>query len=222
MLAAIDSSSRSTNGHRIPENVNSPLSNPLPEWHAAFLRLAPKIRQHARVRFRNLNPVDREEAIQEVIARTLLDFLRLVEGGKGNLAYAGPLARFAVAQVRQGRRVGGRLNIRDVSSQYCQSRKSVSVKSLHCHALPGWHEVLVEDRGCTPAEIAAVRIDFREWLGTLSKRSRHLAERLAMGESTSSAASMFGISAARVSQLRRELHRAWNAFQNEPMPGAVD
>jgi DNA-directed RNA polymerase specialized sigma24 family protein len=85
-----------------------------PCWHAAFLKLLPSIQRHAEFRFQHLNPADREDAIQEVTARALLEFVRLVERGKQHLAYAGPLARYAVAQVRQGRRVGSRLNNRDV------------------------------------------------------------------------------------------------------------
>ena len=94
-----------------------------------FLRLVPSIRQHAQIRFRHVNPADREDAVQEVIARSLLQFLRLLELGKEHLIFAGPLARYAVAQVRGGRRVGGQLNIRDVSSPYCRARKGVSLDS---------------------------------------------------------------------------------------------
>ena len=50
--------------------------------------------------------------------------------GKADLAYAGVLARYGVAQVNDDRRVGGRLNIRDVSSEYCQRRKGVTVERL--------------------------------------------------------------------------------------------
>jgi hypothetical protein len=188
-----------------------------PTWHAVFLRLVPRIRQHAQIRFRHVNPADREDAVQEVIARSLIQFLRLLELGKEHLIYAGPLARYAVAQVRGGRRVGGKLNIRDVSSQYCRARKGVSLDSLDRfdEASGQWREVLVEDRRATPADIAASRIDVFDWFQTLPGRSRRLAERLAIGESTSGAAKMFGISRSRVSQLRREMHCAWNAFQGE-------
>jgi hypothetical protein len=182
-----------------------------------FLRLIPRIRQHAQIRFRHTNTADREEAVQEVIARSLLQFLRLLELGKEHLIYAGPLARFAVAQVRGGRRVGGELNVRDVSSSYCQARKGVLLDSLNRYddASESWQEALVEDRRATPADLAAARIDVREWLETLPERSRHLAEQLATGESTSCAAKNFGISSSRVSQLRRELECTWNTFQGE-------
>lgn len=190
---------------------------PASGWQDRFLALLPSIRRHANLRFRTLSPELCEELVQETIVRALHDYVRLVERGKEHLAFAGPLARFAAAQVRQGRRVGGKLNIRDVSSEYCRTRKGVFLKSLDRadNASGRWQEALVEDRGSTPAEIAAARIDVCEWLKTLSRRSCRLAERLAMGETTSGAARIFGISAARVSQLRRELQDAWEAFQGE-------
>ena len=190
---------------------------PLRPGTAHFLRLVPSIRRHAAIRFRGLAPSEREDAVQEVVARSLLQFLRLLEVGKADLIYAGPLARFGVARVRSGRRVGGRLNVRDVSSRYCQARKGVALESLdHWDESSGhWRDVLVEDRQATPADIAAARIDVSAWLESLPPRSRRLAERLALGESTSDAARQLGVSRSRVSQLRRELHRAWQAFQGE-------
>jgi DNA-directed RNA polymerase specialized sigma24 family protein len=214
MIASIDSPSATACGF-LAENKTSAVQQP--PWHTVFLRLVPRIRQHAQLRFRHVNPADREDAVQEVIARSLLQFLRLLELGKEHLIFAGPLARYAVAQVRGGRRVGGQLNIRDVSSHYCRTRKGVWLDSLDRFddASGRWQEVLVEDRHATPADIAASRIDVREWLQTLPRRSRRLAERLATGESTSGAARMLGISPSRVSQLRRELHYSWNTFQGE-------
>jgi DNA-directed RNA polymerase specialized sigma24 family protein len=192
-------------------------------WQNRFLELLPKIRRHAQIRFRAQAPELREELVQETIARALMDFLRLVQRGKEHLACASPLARFAVAQVRQGRRVGSRLNGRDVGSEYCRLRNGVRVLSLdnHDESFSGWCEALVEDKRSTPADIAAVRIDFASWLSTLPRRSRRLAERLAMGETTSGAARLFGISPGRVSQLRGEFRRAWYAFQGEAIPAAV-
>jgi hypothetical protein len=182
--------------------------------------MLPKIRRHAQIRFRAQAPELRDELVQETIARALMDYLRLVHRGKEHLACATPLARFAVAQVRAGRRVGARLNGRDVGSEYCQLRHGVRRQSLDSddETSGSWREALVEDRHSTPAELAAIKIDFANWLTSLPRRSRRLAERLAMGETTSGAASLFGISRGRVSQLRRELCRAWYAFQGETVP----
>ncbi|HEV3304179.1 MAG TPA: hypothetical protein VG055_31305 [Planctomycetaceae bacterium] len=78
-----------------------------------------------------------------------------------------------------------------------------------------WREVLVEDRTAGPADIAEMRIDFAEWLNTLSNRDRQLAETLAHGETTGCVAGMFRISAGRVSQLRRDLCESWRRFGGE-------
>ena len=59
------------------------------------------------------------------------------------------------------------------------------------------------------------RLDFASWLSTLSNRDRQLAEKLALGETTGRVARMFRISAARVSQLRRELCANWHRFVGE-------
>lgn len=127
MIALIDSSPSPAHC-RLAKNTCSLPRPQQPAWHAVFLRLVPQIRQHAQIRFRHANSVDREEAVQEVIARSLIQFLRLLELGKEHLIFAGPLARYAVSQVRGGRRVGGKLNVRDVSSLYCRTRKGVSLE----------------------------------------------------------------------------------------------
>jgi hypothetical protein len=187
------------------------------DWHEGFLRLLPNIRRQARRLLRGLTPQVREEAMDEVIAGSLVAYARLAELGTEDLAFASPLARFGVAQYRAGRRVGVRANVRDVLSHSCQQRNQLTIERLdRCDEASGsWQEVLVADSGFTPADAAATRIDFRNWLATLTERNRHLAEKLATGESTSGAARLFGMTSSRVSQLRRELHSAWEAFQGE-------
>ena len=78
-------------------------------------------------------------------------------------------------------------------------------------------------RGCVAEEIkeiAACRIDFAAWLGSLPRRQRRMALRLAKGESTSGAAKLFGVTAARISQLRLWLKESWEAFQGEQLAAA--
>jgi len=72
--------------------------------------MLPAIQRHARISFRHLDAEAREELIQEVIANSLVAFLRLFSLGKTELAYPSVLARYGAAQARDGRRVGGRLN----------------------------------------------------------------------------------------------------------------
>jgi hypothetical protein len=189
---------------------------PCPSWHARFLSMVPAIRQHAEICFRGLGGDLRQELIQEVVARSLCDYLRLRERGKEHVAQAGPLARFSVAAVKQGRRVGRRRNVRDVGSKYCRYRNGIKLQSLGERQVNGsWCEILTDCRRWTPADAAAARLDIREWLTTLPDRTRELAERLALGESTQNAARLFGISCGRVSQLRRALEHGWRSFQGE-------
>lgn len=196
-------------------------SEPDPSWHQRFLSMLPAIRRTARLAFRHLPPEARDEAVADVIANALVAFVRLAEQGKTDVIYPTVLARYGIAQYRVGRRVGTKLNIRDVGSPYCRAMKGVGVKCLdHYDPEEGtWKEILIEDRTAGPAELAASRIDFPAWLGTLSRRNRKLAMKLANGEQTGSVAKLLRISAARVSQLRRELMDSWQKFVgDEPVP----
>ena len=101
----------------------------IPAWHKQYLAMLPAILRYARFASRDLDADAREEFMQEVMANTLVAFVRLVELNKADIAYATPLAIYAVAQIRGGRQVGTPLNIRDVSSDYCQLQKGVVFKS---------------------------------------------------------------------------------------------
>ena len=62
------------------------------------------------------------------------------------------------------------MNCQDISSPYCQRLKRITVERLDKYDREEecWQEILiVEDRTCTPAELAASRIDFPAWLDTL-------------------------------------------------------
>lgn len=183
--------------------------------HARFIAMLPAICSFARYKFRADTAERREELTQEVVANAWRAYRRLVELGKQDLAYAGVLARFAVQQVRAGRRIGGKESPRDVMSKYVQRRKGFIVERLHgCDAVDNeWQEIVLEDKRATPAEIAAIRLDFACWLKLLSKRERKIALTLAKGETTSGAARTFGLTAARISQLRGWLRQSWERFQ---------
>jgi len=188
-----------------------------PVWHAAFLAMVPTIRRQACIAFRAVSPEAREELIEETVANCLIAYARLVAQGKQDLAYPTALARFAIAQVRTGRRAGGRLRIGDVLSQYAQRSKGFRVERLDSfdEQEGQWQEALVEDRRAGPAEVAASRIDFAAWLRVLSTRRRRIALALAAGETTNEAAQKFGLTAGRISQLRQWLKASWEQFHGE-------
>ena len=190
--------------------------------HATFLAMLPAVRRSAQDAFRKLPPELRHDLIEEVVANSYVAFARLVQRGQVERAAPSPLARFAITQIRVGRRVGSRLRIGDALSSYAQFRKQFSVERLdHFSEEKGcWGEILVEDKRATPADVAACRIDFAEWLRRLTARLRKIALALAAGETTSAAARMFGVSPARISQIRELLRKSWEAFQGEAEIGA--
>jgi hypothetical protein len=190
-------------------------------WHSKFLEMLPAIRHQARFAFRKLSAEARDEAVAEVIATCLVAFVRLVQLQKDALAYPTVLARYAIGNVQAGRKIASRSNVRDVSSHYAQRRNHFGLERIdRFDAEEGiWQEMLVEDKRATPAEIAAVRIDFGCWLRRLESRLRRIANCLASGETTSATAEKFGLSPARVSQIRRQLHEDWLEFQGESLAG---
>ena len=187
------------------------------------MAMAPAIETHARISFRHLDAEAREEAIQETICNACCAYARLVELNKTDVAYPSALARFGVRQTREGRKVGGRLNCRDVLSDYCRQKKNLLIERLdeYDSEEEAWLEILLEDRNAGPAETATIRIDFSAWLQFLPRRLRRIAEFLANGETTTAAAQRFRISQGRVSQIRRESFLAWRRFQGEEPAVAV-
>lgn len=64
----------------------------------------------------------------------------------------------------------------------------------------------------SPAELAAVRVDFGAWLQTLTTREKDFLLGFLYGESTGSIAKRMQCTPARVSQMRRELVEHWMMF----------
>ncbi|MGO9113515.1 MAG: hypothetical protein ACLP9L_30150 [Thermoguttaceae bacterium] len=194
--------------------VSASAPDPRPHWHKAFMAFLPQITTFAKCAFAFLRPEGCAEAVQEVVANACQAYARLVELGKTDFAYPIALARYGVRQTRDHRKVGGHLNVRDVLSRYCQTRKDVVVERLDKfdHAENGWEEVLIEDRHAGPADTTRVRLDFSAWFASLKRRDRRVAEFLANGETTKAAARKFKVSAGRISQLRKELAENWRKF----------
>ncbi|HEV2970675.1 MAG TPA: hypothetical protein VGY55_11960 [Pirellulales bacterium] len=182
-----------------------------------FMAILPTIVRYSRVAFCNLSIESRQEAIQETIALAWTAFKRLADRGKLDVCFPTVLAGYSIRQVRAGRQAASRLNSHDVLSIYARRRRGFQVQRLDQIGLHDdeWKEVLLEDRKAGPAEIAASRLDFASWLRLLPKQRRKVALVLASGESTKTAATKFGVSAARISRLRLWLWESWLRFQGE-------
>ena len=179
-----------------------------------FLELLPQIRSQASRAFRRLGSESREDLIEEVIANAFCAYVSLVRRGRENNAYATSLANFAIRQAIAGRRVGSSSRNHDVTSPFARSARGILVERLDDEQ-SAWRAALVEDRRASPADTAAARIDVAAWFRAMPESHRQIASALAMGETTSEVARQFGLSAARVSQIRGLLKASWETFQGE-------
>ena len=189
-------------------------------WQSAFVVMLPEIQQRLRHAFRHLHADTREDAIEEGVVNCLLSYARLHERGRAESASAMSLAWYAAKRVKQGRPAVGRMNVHEPLSPYAQLNRGIHVERLHSHSKrhDKWIDVIVEDGRSPVADQVAARMDVRAWFATLSRRTRQIAKDLAYGFSTSEVAKKHGVTAGRVSQLRRELHDAWRVFQGEVAP----
>ena len=193
--------------------------SPSSDVQARFLELLPTIRTAAQVAFRGWDPEAREDAVTEVIANCFVAFSQLAAQGKLEVAFASVLARFAIQQFRVGRRVGSRFTIQDVLSPAAQCRRRFDVERLDAvdPTTDEWVEAVVDDYATPVPDQAAFRCDFPAWLAAQSRRTRRIAEALALGHTTADVAKRFRVTPGRVSQLRRELQNSWQTFHGEMM-----
>ena len=192
----------------------------VPAWHAPFLAMLPAIRAQAHFAFQHLDPESRQDAVQETIANAMVAFVRLAQLGRTEKAFPMVLVRSAAAQIRSGRQVGNRLNIRDVLSPHAQIRKRITVERLdRDHREEGqWIEAVVQDYSTPILDQVAFRCDFPAWLKSLPRFKRRIAEVLAVGHSTGEAARRFHVSPGEDLADTAGTDRLWLAFHGETPP----
>ena len=175
-----------------------------------FLALLPKIRAVAKFNFRHLRAEARDEAIEEVVANAFVAFAKLVEQNRSHRAFGSTLGGYAVRQFRVGRRVGVRFKSTDIMAH---RTRRLRIRQLEeSEELGAWWTAAIANHRTPVADQAAFRIDFPSWLRMLRPHQRRVVEALAANYSTGEVARQIGVSAGRVSQMRRELHAAWEQF----------
>jgi hypothetical protein len=201
--------------------------------HRAFLALVPRIELHARIYFRHLRcRHKREDAVAETLALAWKWFLSLDRRGKDAARFVTTFASLAALAVRSGRRLCGQLRAKDVLSAAAQRRHGFRVERLpsstrtaqeNLYAVPHGqerhdaYEERLRDNTVTPVpDQVQFRIDFPAWLSTLTGRERRLIRAMALNERTLDLSRRFGVSPARISQLRREFARGWQRFCDGP------
>jgi len=204
---------------------------PIDQLQARFLSIRPRIETHAKIYFRHVRcSTTKADRIAETLALAWKWFVRLAKRGKDATHYPSVLATYAAKAVQAGRRLCGQLKAKDVLSERAQQKHGFRVEQLPlstrtCHEelnglsgqrhLDAYEERLHENTMTPPDEQAAFRIDFPDWLTTRTERDRRIIEAMSLNERTSALSTKFGISPARVSQLRREYYDDWKLFTGE-------
>jgi hypothetical protein len=185
------------------------------ELHAAFLQILPRIELHARIFFRHKKGDKRDEAIAEVVALAWKSFVNCAHNGKDATTFPMALARFAAQAVHNGRRLCGQEKINEVLSPRAQREHDFTVVSLpEGSSLHGnvFDEALIDNTRTPVDDQVAFRLDFPAWRLTRSDRDRRVIDDLMIGERTMDVADKHGLTAARISQLRRDFSEDWTKF----------
>lgn len=213
-------------------SISSPANHSLDQLRARFLTILPRIERHGRVYFRHVKcPAKKSDFISEMVALCWKWIVRLAERGKDGFRFPMMLATFAAKQVKCGRRLAGQDKAKDAMSPVAQHRHGFQVESLPISTRVSWEQIyggvggqrltdeceerLRDNTRTPPDEQAAFRIDWPAWLCTRTERDRRIIDQMALGERTKHLSHKFGISPARVSQLRREYHDDWVRFTGD-------
>lgn len=140
---------------------------------------------------------DREERINDAVSMAWQDAQTAPEG-----ATERSIAYFAIKRVLKDRHFP--LSERSIDKPRPNKRPANQRASIN------W--ALVTSPGDDPAEIVTFWLTFLPWLEALSPRDRRVAIAFVFGDRTKTVAAEFKLSAARVSQLRRELKEHWEVF----------
>jgi hypothetical protein len=192
----------------------------LAELHARFLSLLPRIELHGRIYFRHLRcPHQKADAIQEMCALAWKWFLRLHQRGRDPAEFVKGFVGLLARAVNSGRRVVGMERAKDVLSPPARKRHDFVVGKLpdfETLSASPLKEALADSTVSPVPEQVCFRIDFPVWRRTYTRRDRRLIDGMVLGERTLDLARKFGISPARISQLRREFREDWERYCGEP------
>ena len=183
-----------------------------------FLKHLPRFRAHAQYSLRHIHCRDtRSDLIAEVLALAWKHFLALTHRGKDPATFITTLAHRCSQAVRSGRRLAGSESSRDVMSPVARVRHGFAIGTLidQPREDDDLAEALADNTRSEVPDQAAFRIDFPRWRDRYGPRQRQVLDSLMVGERTSAVAAQYGVSQARVSQLRREFQENGEAFHED-------
>lgn len=182
-----------------------------PHVHADFLSLRDLVEKFARRAFRRCLRENQDEFVAEAVAAAFQSFVSLKRRGKLPHRFSRQLAIFAVQHVKSDRRVGGQIRSRDIMAWKSYWKRGIQKHSLSSPSLP-WNEILADDQAPIPDQVI-MRTDWPAFVGGLPRREQQMVWMLAEGFSATEVSEKLGISAGRVTQLRKQWLEGWKRFQ---------
>lgn len=192
---------------------------------AAFLALLPRLEHLARRRFRHIDcPSTREDRVAESVALAWKWHLSLAKRGRDIQEFPLVFIWLVLKAVGCNRQICAQAKAKDVMSLAAQRKYQFRVVSLsssqrsakrrvskrHGVALDNAVEDRLADDTHSPIpDQAAFRIDWPAFCESLPERDRRMIEFLALDHSGRETSAKFGVSAARVTQLRQQWRRQW-------------
>jgi hypothetical protein len=187
------------------------------DWQQGFMQILPELESRLRRSHRYLDSQKRDEFTKDGLVHCLLAYIRLTVQGRADSVTPANLVWYATLQPRSGREAACQLSGRDPLSPYARRRKRITVEtaSSSSQRRVNWIDLIVEDKRASVADQVVARLDIRAWIAKMPLKLRSIARDLAEGGSTSEVARKHGITAGRISQLRREFKTSWSRFQRE-------
>jgi hypothetical protein len=203
------------------EAVTSVFAQPaMEQLQARFLSILSRIETHARIYFRSARcPHRKADRVAETVALAWSWFVRMAKSGKDATQFPSVLASYAAKAVKSGRKVCGMQKAKDVMNERTQQKRSFVVGKLpdfsteSCNPLA---EALADNTISPVPDQVQFRCDFPAWTRSRCQRDRRLIHDMARKERTSDLSRKYGLSSARISQLRREFHEDYDRFTADP------
>jgi hypothetical protein len=182
--------------------------------------ILPRITKYGRYHFRfEKNRSKKEEAIEEMKALGWKWCVSLNRRGRDPACFPTALALLLVKAVRSGRRLAGKSKSNDVMNPQTQQQKGFLVQRLPLYESSDLEnealDALEDNTRTPPPDQAAFRIDYAAWVRTHTDRTRRIIHDLMMGHRTLDVSNKFGLTAGRISQMRKELCLDWQRFCDE-------
>jgi len=158
----------------------------------------------------------REELLQESVCNAWAHWQALLRKNDSVPRHLIPgLVKWAVIHALSGRGIAHRPGAGEAAStdkrpDRCRPGRVIGAHALSLFDVP---ELFLWATGSDPSHHVEVKIDFQHWINQQSPLKQRVARMLAMGNGTAIVAQETGLSAARVSQIRRELKNSWEMHE---------